>query len=275
MLGQDLLVDAGLVVHPLHLADRAELHEVEVALVARGEQGEVAGVAVDAALAQEARAGRDVDLAAHNRLDSGFLARLVEVDGAVHDAVVGDGQGGHLELGRSLHERVDAAGPIEQRELGVVVEVDEGVRGVRHSFGLGVAEPGIVYLALVQVSACCWLDSGSPMREWMADGLMIVGGLTALGGAIRANFAYIRYFRTRGAQPAAPNSRAIASLEFAYTCSVAAVITGGGISVLVLGLVIGSDVKAWTLALPIGLAAGGVLTAAVARRTLAQLRKSG
>ena len=91
--------------------------------------------------------GGDVDLAADDRLDPGFLAGLVEVDRAVHDAVVGDGQGGHLELGRSLHERVDAARPIEQRELGVVVQVDEGFRGVRHPFGWVWRTPGIVYLA--------------------------------------------------------------------------------------------------------------------------------
>jgi ABC-type long-subunit fatty acid transport system fused permease/ATPase subunit len=34
---------------------------------------------------------------------------------------------------------VDAAGPIEQRELGVVMQVDEGFRGVRHSFGWLIA----------------------------------------------------------------------------------------------------------------------------------------
>jgi hypothetical protein len=103
----------------------------------------------------------------------------------------------------------------------------------------------------------------------MADGLIIVGALTAVAGAIRANFAYVHFFRTR---PAAPQGRAIAVMEFAYSCSVAAVITGAGITVLVLGLVIGNGVQAWTLSLPISLAAGGALTAALARRILGQLR---
>ena len=132
VLGQDLLVDAGLVVHALHLADRAEPHQVEVAGVVGGEEGQVVGVAVDAPLAKQAGPGRDVYLAADDRLDPGFLAGLVEVDRAVHDAVVGESDRGHVELGRSSHHRLDAAGAIEQRVLGVVVEVDEGFWGVRH-----------------------------------------------------------------------------------------------------------------------------------------------
>jgi hypothetical protein len=108
------------------------------------------------------------------------------------------------------------------------------------------------------------------MREWMANGLIIIGALTAVAGAIRANFAYVRFFRTRGAAP--PRGRTIAGMEFTYSCSVAAVITGAGITVLVLGLVIGNSVQAWTLSLPISLAAGGALTAVLARRILGQLR---
>ena len=141
VLGQDLLVDARLVVHALHLPDGAEAHEVDVALVIGRQQREVARVAVDAALAQQPRPGGDVDLAADDRLDPGFLACLVEVDRAVHDAVIGERDRGHLELGRPRDHGVDATGPIEQRVLGVVVEVNEGLWGVRHRLDLGWREP--------------------------------------------------------------------------------------------------------------------------------------
>ena len=107
--------------------------------------------------------------------------------------------------------------------------------------------------------------------EWMATGLIIVGALTAVAGAIRANFAYLRFFRTRGA--ATPQGRAIAGLEFAFSCSMAGVITGIGITVLVLGLVIDNGVQAWTISLPMSLAAGAALTAALTRWRLEQLRK--
>ncbi len=142
VLGQDLLVDAGLVVHPLHLPNGAELHQVEVAVVVSGQEGQVVGIAVDPSLAQQPRARGDVDLAADDRLDPRVLARLVEVDRAVHHAVVGHGERGHLELGRTCHERGDAARPIEQRILGVVMEVDKGVGGVRHSLGWVGGTPG-------------------------------------------------------------------------------------------------------------------------------------
>jgi hypothetical protein len=60
---------------------------------------------------------------------------LVEIDGAVEDAVVGDGEGAKFEFVRAVHEFVQAAGRIEQRILGVEMEVDEiGVR--RHADNL-------------------------------------------------------------------------------------------------------------------------------------------
>ena len=112
------------------------------------------------------------------------------------------------------------------------------------------------------------------MREWAADGLIIVGALTAVGGAINATFAYRRYFRQRDAASADRRTRAIASMELVYSASLAAVITGGGIAILVLGLVIGHGLQPWTLSMPGSLMAGGAFNALFSRRTLEQLRKS-
>ena len=67
----------------------------------------------------------DVDLAADERLDPLLLRVLVELDGAGERAVVGERDGRHLELGRAGGEVRDPAGPVEDRELGVDVEVDE------------------------------------------------------------------------------------------------------------------------------------------------------
>ena len=144
MLGQDLLVDAGLVVHPLHLTDGAQAHEVEVAVVVGGKEREVIRVAVDAPLAHEPRARRHVDLAADDRLDPGVLASFVKVDRAIHHAVVGHPDRRHLELRRPRDHGRDATCPIEQRVLGVVVEVDEGLWGVRHRLGWVWRTPRIV-----------------------------------------------------------------------------------------------------------------------------------
>jgi hypothetical protein len=107
------------------------------------------------------------------------------------------------------------------------------------------------------------------VRRWVADGLAIVGGLTSVAGAIRATFAYVHYFQ--GA-PYDGRGRAIAGLEFADSVAVAGVITGEGIAVLVLSLVIGYGIQTWTSSLPLGLTAGALVTTALAHRMLAQLR---
>ena len=72
----------------------------------------------------------EVDLAADDRLDAVLGARLVELDGAVHDAVVGQAERRLGELGGACGQRVDLARTVEQRVLGVDVEVGAG--GVAH-----------------------------------------------------------------------------------------------------------------------------------------------
>ena len=67
----------------------------------------------------------DVDLAAEHRLDSLVPRRLVEVDRTGERAVVGERDRRHLELGGALREVRDPAGAVEDRVLGVDVEVDE------------------------------------------------------------------------------------------------------------------------------------------------------
>ena len=82
----------------------------------------------------------DVDLAADDRLDAVLFGLAVELDRAGERAVVGEPDGGHLELGGPLRERRDAAGAVENRVFGVDVEVDEGRLG--HSGGQRIAGPG-------------------------------------------------------------------------------------------------------------------------------------
>jgi hypothetical protein len=111
------------------------------------------------------------------------------------------------------------------------------------------------------------------VREFVADGLITVGALIAVVGAIRANFAYFRYFQMRGSASTDRTKRAMAGMEFVYSTSLAAVITGGGIAVLVVGLVIGHGVQPWTISMPAALMAGGALNAVFSRRTLERLRR--
>ena len=77
----------------------------------------------------EAAARRDVHLAAEDRLQPALARVVVEHHRREHVAVLGDRQRRHLQLHRFVEQLVDAAGAVEQRELGVQVEMDE----LRHS----------------------------------------------------------------------------------------------------------------------------------------------
>ena len=59
------------------------------------------------------------------------LGGVIELDRAEEIAVIGHGDGGHLLLDHDLHQLVDIAGAVEQRIIGVAVQVDEGHRCVK------------------------------------------------------------------------------------------------------------------------------------------------
>ena len=74
-----------------------------------------------------------------------LLGGLVELDGAVHDAVVGQADGRLIEGGGALGELADVARAVEQRVLGVDVQVRDGRgahRGGNHR-RRGGRHPGI------------------------------------------------------------------------------------------------------------------------------------
>ena len=125
---QELVVDAGLVVHALDAGERGEADEVVVAGAVLREEDEVAAGVVLAVVAVlvlvVARAPRDVGLAAEDGLQGGErgpLLVLLEAAGVVERleaeevAVVGDGDRGHPERPRAGGERADLARAVEQR----------------------------------------------------------------------------------------------------------------------------------------------------------------
>jgi hypothetical protein len=117
---EELPVDTWLVVVALEVAERAELDEVAVADAVGGEEREVR-----VALRLHPAVVDDVDLAAEDRLDALLLRRLVEVDRPRHRTVVGERHRRHLECGRLPRERRDPARPVQDRVLGVDVQMDE------------------------------------------------------------------------------------------------------------------------------------------------------
>ena len=85
-------------------------------------------VALDLRVAVEAAPARDVRLDPDDRLDARGLRGGVEVDRAVQGAVVGEGEGRHLERLRARDEVAQARHAVEQAVLTVSVQVDERLR---------------------------------------------------------------------------------------------------------------------------------------------------
>ena len=118
-----------------------ELEQVVVALVSLREQNEM--VKVGLAVARKRVIGGEVDLAAVDGLHllAGLLldglARLAELRHAAHDAVVGDGDRRHVELGRTTHHVLHVRHAVEQGILRVVVQVDKCHRRASFSHEMG------------------------------------------------------------------------------------------------------------------------------------------
>ena len=116
VLPQQRLIDAGLDVKALRPGGRHQVGEIPVPLLIFAQQHQVAALGIELVdLVEPGTAlGRHINLAADDGLDALRLAGPVEVDNAVHDAVVRDGAGG---LPHGLHHAgqiLDAAGAVQK-----------------------------------------------------------------------------------------------------------------------------------------------------------------
>ena len=95
MLGENFFVDARFVIVAADVGVGDEFDEIFVAGFVFGEENEVIVnvFAAGAAFLFETRTGRDVNFAADDGLDAFGADGLIEIDRAVEDAVVGDGEG--------------------------------------------------------------------------------------------------------------------------------------------------------------------------------------
>ena len=125
VLPQQLHIDARPVIEAVEIPARDHIAEVAVARLVLAEQHEVIRLAVERVLLVEARARRDIDLAADDRLHARGLRRAVEVDHAVHVAVVGDGDGLLPDLLHARHDVADAARAVEQAVFRMHMQMHE------------------------------------------------------------------------------------------------------------------------------------------------------
>ncbi len=82
-------------------------------------------VAVDLVDFVEAGAGGHIHLTADDGLDASLFCSLIELDAAVHHAVVGAGNGGLSALFYAVHQLVDAAGTVQKAVFRMNMQVDK------------------------------------------------------------------------------------------------------------------------------------------------------
>ena len=137
-----LPIDPGLVVVAVEVRVGDETAQVSIADQIRGQQDQVERLRVGLALLVGHRASRDVRLDADDRLDVPGLGRLVERDGAVQRAMVGDREAVEALHAGLIDEVRDPSEPVEQAELGVGVEMREVAAGQRRHRGVNGSRAG-------------------------------------------------------------------------------------------------------------------------------------
>ncbi len=125
VLLQELEVDARLVIEAVEVRVRGDLDQVPVPVVRLGEQRQVVDVVLGALRPVEPAGADEICLAPDDGSQVRFARRSVEVEDAVHVAVVGDADRG-LAVGFGGGNDVgDPGGAVQHRELGVQMQVHE------------------------------------------------------------------------------------------------------------------------------------------------------
>ena len=126
------------------------------------------------------RAVDHIHLIADDRLDAGLRAQLQQFDGAVHDAVIGEGQGRHAQGHGPLHHGRQLGGPVEEAVVAVVMEGNERQGGGAWGWAQVKATRNIQCPKRCLVSSChqmwrCPCSSG-PGSGWRHGGSRGSGG---------------------------------------------------------------------------------------------------
>ena len=109
VLLQQMKIDSGLAVKAVDKGFRHQIAEVFVPLSVFAQQHQMVGVVINSMNPVGHAPAGDVDLAADDGLDSGGFGRFIEVNTAVHHAVVGDGNSRLSQLLDPIHDAVNAA----------------------------------------------------------------------------------------------------------------------------------------------------------------------
>ena len=153
MRGQEVVVDARVVVEALQLRGAGDPQQVLVAGLVLGQQQQVERALVQLRVAVRHAARRQVGLDADDGLDALLDGLGVELDDAMHRAVVGERNGRHRQLAGAPHQLLEIAEAVEQRVFGMTVQMNEGHatcaagaritnRGAKRDYSTGAARAG-------------------------------------------------------------------------------------------------------------------------------------
>ncbi len=117
------------VVVPLEVGPADELHQIAVSGLVLRQQGHVVPNVLGPRRPVETTSRRHICFDADDGFDPDGRRRFVEVDDAVHHAVIGDGDRRLPVCLHRLHEVGDPSSSVEHRELGVNMKVGEAIAG--------------------------------------------------------------------------------------------------------------------------------------------------
>ena len=126
MPAQQVQVDAGLDIEPVHKGLAHQVRQVPVTGLVLTQQHQVPGLRVQLIGFVQPGPPGHIYLAPDDRMDALGLAGPVKVDGAVHNAVVRDGHRRLAQLLHQLRQVPDAAGTVQQAVLRVDVQMGKG-----------------------------------------------------------------------------------------------------------------------------------------------------
>ena len=125
VLPQQVQVDAGLDVKALDIGLGHHIGQVAIARLVAAQQHQMAGLGIKLVLLVETGAAGHIHLAADDGMDALRLTGAVEIDGAVHGAVVRDGAGSLPHLFDQFGQVTDAAGAVQQAIFRMDVKVSK------------------------------------------------------------------------------------------------------------------------------------------------------
>src|SRR5262249_24509769 len=126
MSGENFFVDSRHIMIAFQEGDGGHVNEIAKSCAILGEQSEMkAGVAAAAGFAMGAFAGGHVCFIADDRVEAGLAAPLIELDGPVEIAVIGERQRVHALLFGAGDELRNPAGAVKQAVMAVAMQMNE------------------------------------------------------------------------------------------------------------------------------------------------------